>query len=176
MNCPRTFSALGPSLRQVIFVCCHSTGKTLRFLMLFNEMEQKYCSIPQGKKCQGLLSTSCHLVEKENEVNVHQRRVGRRHFTFLMVSVQLFVQHTSISDGKIQCHQYGKIFYHADFCSLHSLIHLWDSEGRGKPHEGHKTVSQGKHPVRKYLANGVNHRKIENGEENTFPQRIRFLV
>lgn len=45
---------------------------------------------PTGKKCQGLLSTSCHLMEKEKEVNAHQRREGRMRFTFLMVSVLAF--------------------------------------------------------------------------------------
>lgn len=67
------------------------------------------------------------------------------------------------------------MFYHADFCSLRLLIYLWDSEGREKPHEGHKIVSQGKHPVRKYLSNGVKHREKweKRGKhiplENTFP-------
>lgn len=62
------------------------------------------------------------------------------------------------------------------FCFLHSLIYLWNSEGRGKPQKGHKTASQGKQPVRICLANdSVNHRKnIERrGKpiplENTFP-------
>lgn len=69
------------------------------------------------------------------------------------------------------------MFYHVGFCTLHSLIYLWDSEGRGRLRKGHKTVSQSKQPVRKCLANdSAKHRKIEKGEENTFPWKIYFLV